>query len=353
MKGKLIVLLIVSCVLFGFSQYFINEPYPFPKLAAFPKMPVNHLNPVTKEGVKLGRYLFYDPILSKDSSISCSSCHQQAFAFSDGNVKYSTGVNGHQLNRNTPPIFNLAWNQHLFWDGKANSIEEQVFFPVRDHLEMGLDWNLATNRLKNSVFYKACFQAAFEGKVIDSVLVAYAIAQFERTIISYNTRLDKALRREVFLTKDELKGLELMNDQSKGNCLHCHPTDANFVSTTGKFANNGLDTFSTVYALKDAGRGGVSNNKADFGLFKIPSLRNITLTAPYMHDGRFKTLEEVLDFYTSGVKQNPTIDSKMHFANEAGVNLTALEKRQIIIFLNALTDSVLIIDEAFSNPFSK
>ncbi|WP_146239267.1 cytochrome-c peroxidase [Putridiphycobacter roseus] len=351
MKKSFFFLLLLSGLMYSISHYPSPESYIFPVLSAFPKMPVNTLNPVSKAGVELGRYLFYDPILSKDSSLSCSACHQQEFAFSDGRIRFSEGVNGGQLIRNTPAIFNLAWNEQLFWDGKANNVEGQVFFPVRDHMEMDLDWQLASQRISASIFYQNLFQAAFPEKAIDSLTIAYAIAQFERTIISYNSRLDKALRREVFLTKDELKGMELMNDQSKGNCLHCHPTDAHFVGTTGQFSNNGLDTFSLFTTLKDEGRIGVTKKKKDYGLFKIPSLRNVALTAPYMHDGRFETLEEVLDFYTSGVQKSATIDPKMHFGNPNGVNLTALEKAQIITFLKALTDSVLIEDKAFSNPF--
>ncbi|MDX1349959.1 MAG: cytochrome c peroxidase [Putridiphycobacter sp.] len=344
-------IILAAILIFGFTQTKKPTAYLFPKLQAFPPMPVNPTNLVTIEGVELGRYLFYDPILSSDSSIACATCHQQAFAFSDGHKRFSEGINNTKLKRNTPALFNLAWNEALFWDGKAENIEHQVFFPVTDHQEMDLNWQMAERRLNKSTFYRNLFLNAFGVAEIDSVLVSKAIAQFERTILSYNTRLDRALRREVFLTKEELKGLELLNDQSKGNCLHCHPTDANFVGSTGKFSNNGLDVANSPSDYKDKGRGGVTGIPNDMGLFKIPSLRNIAVTAPYMHDGRFNTLEEVLDFYTEGVNKSINIDSKMHFSHATGVSLSAEEKKQIIIFLNALTDSVLISSKAFANPF--
>ncbi len=316
-------------------------------------MPVSDSNPVTLEGVDLGRHLFYDPILSIDSNLSCAGCHKQEAAFSDAPNRFSKGFNNAHLNRNTLPLFNLAWYTSFFWDGKAISLEEQVFHPVREHDEMNMKWSIAINRINRSKYYVPKFEAAFGAGAIDSMLVAKAIAQFERTLLSYRSKYDRVLSGEGIFTKDETDGFVLMNDMTKGDCLHCHTTDADALGTTLKFSNNGLDTASGYMSYKDKGRGFISGKIYDNGKFKIPSLRNVALTAPYMHDGRFKTLKEVLDFYSEGVKPNINIDSKMEYAHQGGVHLSSDEKRKIIAFLMTLTDSAFISDPTFSNPYKR
>ncbi|MCH8331632.1 MAG: cytochrome-c peroxidase [Bacteroidetes bacterium] len=335
------------------SSSFEYEPslYVFPELKYFPTMPLAANNPVTQEGIELGRFLFYDPILSKDSSISCANCHKQEYAFSDGGKRFSSGINNSIMNRNTPALFNLAWNKGLFWDGRANSIEEQVFHPVRKHDEMGLNWQEVADRLSQDQFYRKYFIKAFGNVDIDSTLVARAIAQFERTLISNNSKYDQALNREIRFTKEEFEGFVLMNDQTKGDCLHCHTTDADPLGTTGTFSNNGLDSVTDPYDYLDPGLGAITKDLDDYGKFRIPSLRNVMLTGPYMHDGRFQTLEEVLVFYSEGVHQSINIDSKMTMAHRGGVHLTKDEQRKIIVFLRTLTDSTFIRDCAYSNPF--
>jgi cytochrome c peroxidase len=353
MKKVFVVLLFCLLLMFtSFKSRHTFTPYHFPELLFFPPMPANEANAVTKEGAALGRYLFYDPILSKDSTMSCNSCHKQEHAFSDAPNVFSKGRDGSLLTRNTLPLFNLAWYPSLFWDGKAVSIEEQVFHPVRAHNEMGLQWVVATERIKRNRFYRQKFNAAFGDEPIDSTLVAKAIAQFERTLLSYRSRYDMALKGKTFFTKDEREGLILMNDMTKGDCLHCHTTDADALGTMLTFSNNGLDTATNILSYKDRGRGGVTGRNEDVAKFKVPSLRNIALTAPYMHDGRFKTLEEVLDFYSEGVHAGINTDSKMGMAYKGGVHLTKEEKKQIIIFLKTLTDSAFITEPAFSNPFT-
>ena len=327
------------------------SPYEFPKLFRFPKMPVSPQNPVTREGVELGRYLFYDPLLSRDSTLSCGSCHKQEYAFSDGPQTFSTGIGGKQLDRNTPPLFNLAWYPALFWDGRASTLEEQVFHPVRAHEEMDLDWPTAVHRIQNSSLYPAQFEAAFGTPMIDSTRIAYAIAQFERTLLSDNSRYDQALRREVVLSEEEYAGFVLMNDQTKGDCLHCHTSDSDPLGTILRFSNNGLDPASSPEDYPDPGLGGITGNPEETGQFKIPSLRNIALTAPYMHDGRFATLEAVLEFYSEGVHPGVNTDPKMGFAHQGGAHLTQEEQEQIIAFLHTFTDSSFITDPRFSNPF--
>lgn len=326
-------------------------PYPFPKLHFFPEMPVSEDNPVTVEGAALGRFLFYDPILSRDSSISCASCHRQSAAFSDAPLPFSKGVNGNFTPRNTPPLFNLAWYPKLFWDGRAASLEEQVFHPVRAHEEMDLDWKIATKRIQKSSFYPPLFQNIFGSNLIDSILIAKVIAQFERSLISNNSKYDKVLRGETYFTPDELAGFILMNEMNRGDCLECHTTDSDALGTTTKFSNNGLDSIWNAQHYIDKGLGGITGKTADNGKFKIPSLRNIALTAPYMHDGRFKTLEEVVAFYSNGVHRSANVDSKMGTAQLGGNQLNAEEQRQIIVFLHTLTDSVFIQNPEFGNPF--
>ncbi len=345
-----LVILLGLCV--SFNDLVSNGPYVFPQVSQFPAMPVSATNPVTIQGAALGRYLFYDPVLSADSSFSCASCHKQQHAFSDAPNQLSKGFNGTVQRRNTPPLFNLAWYPSLFWDGRAQSIESQVFHPVRDRNEMGLNWKTATERLARSAFYRKKFRELYGEKPIDSTLIANVIAQFERTLISYQSKYDQVIAGRAKFTLEELEGMEIVNDMTKGNCLHCHTTDGDGLGTTGQFSNNGLDEVSTTTGFKDGGLGTITKNSSDMGKFKIPSLRNLVFTAPYMHDGRFASLEEVLDFYNIGLKTSPTIDNKMEFVHQGGSKLTIHEKRKVILFLKTLSDSAFITSQEFSNPFS-
>ncbi|HTF02465.1 MAG TPA: cytochrome c peroxidase, partial [Bacteroidia bacterium] len=233
------------------------------------------------------------------------------------------------------------------------SLENQVFEPVRSHDEMDLSWKEAELRLQRNTFYRKKFTLVFGEQKIDSVLVSKVIAQFLRTLISTGSKYDRLQNGTASFTKDEADGFVLVNDMTKGDCLHCHTTDGDALGTTNKFSNNGLESFNDARMFRDVGRGKVTGNLSDFGHFRIPSLRNVALTPPYMHDGRFKTLEEVLDFYSEGVKTNATIDSKMGSHPNGGVHLTADEKRKIILFLHTLTDSTFVRDPRFANPFVK
>lgn len=345
------ILVVISCFV---GSLYDKEPtpYAFPNLVFFPKMPRALDNPVSVEGVNLGRFLFYDPILSQDSSISCASCHQQQAAFSDAPAVFSKGDQGRVGKRNTPPLFNLAWYPSMFWDGRATSIETQVFHPVRAHEEMNLSWEIATRRISNSPFYAPLFQAAFGAAVsIDSLYIAKAIAQFERSLISNGSKYDQVLQSKASFTEDELAGYILVNESNKGECLACHSTDADALGTLRRFSNNGLEAVFEATEYIDKGLGGVTGNPKDNGLFKIPSLRNVGLTAPYMHDGRFESLEEVLAFYNDSVHFSANIDPKMGSAQRGGIHLTPLEQQQIVAFLQTLSDSTFIQNPAFSNPF--
>lgn len=351
MTKRLVILFILFAITTGYKDIGQISLYQFPDISHFPTMPAANANPVTVAGVDLGRHLFYDPILSKDSSISCASCHKQSAAFSDAPNKLSKGINNQTLTRNTMPLFNLAWYPSLFWDGRGGTIEQQVFHPVRTVQEMNLTWEIAVQRIKSSRFYRTKFRAAFGNQTIDSVLITKAIAQFERTLLSYNSKYDSVLRGEAYFTKAELKGFELMNDMSMADCLHCHTSDADALGTKLGFSNNGLDNIQDPSKYIDKGRGAVTEDINDNGKFRIPTLRNIAATAPYMHDGRFKTLKEVLDFYSDGVHPSANIDTRTKAAFNGGVHLTEDEKYFIISFLNTFTDSVFIKNKVHSNPF--
>lgn len=351
MKKYVIIVILYNIFPSFTNNYDFPTPYKFPELNFFPPMPVAPNNIVTKEGAELGRYLFYDKILSREQDISCASCHKQEYAFSDAPNALSKGNKGTFTTRNTMPLFNLAWYKAFFWDGRASSIEQQIFHPVRNPHEMNLIWKDAAKRVRNNTFYRKKFQIAFPGEPIDSVRISKAIAQFLRTLISNNSKYDRVLAGKDYFTADEYAGWSLVNDMTKGDCLHCHPTDANALGTTGDFSNNGLENITNIYSYNDKGLGAITKNEKDYGKFKIPSLRNVSLTAPYMHDGRFATLEEVIDFYSEGVNKSINVDSKMRTVHQGGAKLTEKEKEQIIAFLMTLTDSSFISNPEFNNPF--
>ncbi|MCZ8286830.1 MAG: cytochrome-c peroxidase, partial [Bacteroidia bacterium] len=225
--------------------------------------------------------------------------------------------------------------------------------PLRTASEMNSSWPEVTKKIKRNKTYQKLFYKAFGRVEIDSTLISKAIAQFERTLISANSKYDRVIRREAKFTLDELEGMELINDMTKGNCVHCHTTDGNGLGTTGLFSNNGLDEAANPNDFKDKGLGGYTKNTADYGKFKIPSLRNLLFTAPYMHDGRFKTLEEVLDFYSEHVKTSATIDPNLLYKPNRTPRLNRYEKQKIIAFLKTLSDSSFIENPAYSNPGMK
>lgn len=325
-----------------------RTPVTIPAMTGFPRS--GSQVALSEEAVQLGRRLFYDPILSIDTTVSCATCHRQEAAFSDAPIRFSAGV-GHPMARNTPPLFNLAWHPSMFWDGRAGSIEAQAFHPVREQDEMGLDWQAATARLSAHPYYRKAFRQVFGKGGIDSTDVSIAIGQFLRTLVSASSKYDRVLRGEEYLNESEYKGFELVNDMTMGDCLHCHTTDSDALGSTFAFSNNGLDPVTDPMQFSDPGRGAITGRLEDRGKFKVPSLRNLLFTPPYMHDGRFATLEEVLEFYSRGVHASANIDSKMGSAHRGGVGLTCEEQEHIIAFLHTLTDSAFVIDGAFTDPF--
>jgi cytochrome c peroxidase len=328
-------------------------PYVLEYPSYFPPMPIPPDNPMTVEGVKLGRHLFYEKRLSGNNTMSCASCHMQAFSFADP-ARVSTGIDGIQGSRNAMALVNLGWDERFFWDGRAMSLEEQIFFPVRDPIEMHQSWPEAVAKLQADSAYRMLFHQAFGSTQIDSVRVSKAIAQFLRTMISANSKFDKWKRNEAVLTMDEQLGLELtrmeggdptFGGQWGADCFHCHP-DAGGRFTDGLIRNNGLDPQS---AWTDLGLGGITGQPQDFAKFKTPTLRNVAVTGPYMHDGRFETLEEVIEHYNSGGHASPTIDPNMKFT-QGGLSLTPEKKAQLIAFLHTLTDHEFLSDERFADP---
>lgn len=307
-----------------------------------PIIPVS--NKLTVEGVALGKRLFFDNILSVNNTKACASCHSPQHAFSDPN-QFSVGVTNIEGTRNSMPLFNLAWNfdDRYFWDGHALGLESQALEPVIDANELGNDsWEPVEAKLNNHPEYPQLFKQAFGTSVITKTLVSKAIAQFERTLISGNSKFDKFSNGEVALTPQEQNGLDVFMDESRGDCFHCHGNPNNPLWTDNKFHNNGLDaTFS------DLGFGLITGNPNDNGKFKSPSLRNLAYTAPYMHDGRFATLEQVIEHYSTGLQASSTIDPLMKKVAQGGVNLTAQDKADLKAFLLTLSDPSFLNNPAF------
>ena len=322
------------------TPYEIITPY------AFPDMNIPLDNPMTEEGIFLGKKLFFDNILSPNESISCASCHIQLNGFSDPN-QFSSGSEGQLGLRNASVLINLAWSDNFFWDGRSNSLEDQVSGPLLNELEFhNLSWEEVINRLSLNQEYQGLFHEAFGTFEIDSNQVKKAISQFERTLISSNSRYDKWLRGEVLFTDQELDGLNIFFTE-RGDCFHCHGS-INFMDNT--FHNNGLDQ-----NFSDLGLFEVTGNLLDQGLFKTPTLRNIEYTSPYMHDGRFSSLEEVIDHYNSGGVYSSTIDPLMKYVNSnpfgipglTGLILTEQEKNNLKAFLLTLSDEEFIQNTNF------
>ena len=312
----------------GSCEYITTTPYDIITPYGFPDMIIPEDNPMTFEGVELGRKLFNDPILSANNTLACINCHMPESSFSDPN-QLSTGIDGFLGNRNSSALINLGWSSSFNWDGSVKSLEEQAFEPVTNSLEMHNSWNNVENTLNQDEEYLLLFKQAYNIDYIDSTHVVMAIAQFERTLISNNSKFDKYSRGEEVFTKSELNGFAIFNSE-RGDCFHCHGTS---LFTDNLFHNNGLD----VEPFLDLGLGKITENTSDNGKFKTPTLRNIEVSAPYMHDGRFATLEKVIEHYDSGGHFSSTVDPLMKKLG-VGLNLTNQEKSDLIAFLKTLTD---------------
>ncbi|MEY2925203.1 MAG: hypothetical protein RLZZ337_1753 [Bacteroidota bacterium] len=338
---------------------FSTTPYILELPKSLPPANLPADNPLTEEGVYLGRMLFYDPILSADSTQSCSSCHNQAFAFTDNGQQFSKGIRGLKGKRNSMPIFNLQWHlDGFFWDGRADILRHQAVMPIQDPTEMDETIGNVIAKLNQHPMYKEHFKKAFNIDVADEESIGKALEQFMLIIISGNSKFDRvSLGLEQFTDQEKVgqivfnsEAIPLKDEKNPakplnygGDCFHCH---GNSLFMRREFLNNGLDS-----TLTDLGYGEVTGNAIDNGKFKTPSLRNISKTAPYMHDGRFNTLEEVIDFYLTGAHAtSPNIDPSMH-ALQYNVYLSPEHKAALVSFLNTLTDDTYLTNEEYANPF--
>lgn len=307
---------------------------------SFPPLDLNKLP--TEKGVELGRMLFYDPLFSKDGTMSCGSCHLQQYGFTDGGKATSTGVDGLAGNRNASSIINAAWGKHFFWDGRAESLEEQAGKPVEDPLELDQDWGLVLRLIKLNSRYVNLFEEIFPEEFdIKRFMVEDVLTQFEKSLVSSDSEFDQFVNGKVSLSSQAVEGMDLFFGE-KGECFHCHGMP---MFTDNQFHNNGLDS-----AFSDFGRFNVSGLDKDRGLFLTPTLRNIEVTGPYMHDGRFSTLEEVVEFYSSGVHYSPTIDPLIVGRNSGGGNFSDTEQAALVAFLKTLTDPKFLTNPEFSDP---
>lgn len=299
-----------------------------------PRLPKD--NPLTPDRVALGRRLFHDTRLSRDQTLSCASCHQPTSALTDPR-RFSIGVDGRMGARNSMPLFNLAWKESFFWDGRVASLRQQALIPIVDHREMDETVENVVMKLGRDESIKAEFGKAFGSTEVTAERLGMAVEAFLLTLVSHDSRFDRAQRGEVKLTPEEQRGFELFMLEREprlgtmgADCFHCH---GGALFTDQGFHNNGL-----AIDERDTGRHRVTGSALDLGNFATPSLRNIALTAPYMHDGRFATLEEVLDHYSEGVRRTDTLDPNLAKHPDGGLHLSAEEKRCVIAFLKTLTD---------------
>ncbi len=334
---------------------YLPTPYNLEIPSHFPDMIIPADNPMTVEGVELGRFLFYEKRLSGDNTQSCASCHLPSASFSDPN-QYSTGIDGIQGTRHSMALVNLGWEDFFFWDGRKTTLETQILEPVPNPIEMHQSWKRTVEKLNADVTYRNRFFKAFGEEGIDSTKATKAIAQFIRTLISGESKFDVMYKYEnnlslnsseqaILQTVDveEWAGYDLFKSLNGADCFHCHNGPLMRVK---KFSNNGLMPNS----FDDKGRAGVTNNPEDNYKFKVPTLRNIALTAPYMHDGRFATLDEVIEHYSSGIHMSPTIDPLIEFGSQGGVQLDAQEKYLLKKFLLTLTDQKFVTNPNFQDP---
>ncbi len=290
-------------------------------------------NDVTYDKFMLGRHLFYEPMLSEDTTIACGNCHQQYFAFTNGpDHNVSHGVHDLLGKRNSPALFNLNWHTLYMWDGAVNNLEVQVLAPLANPLELNLSLSNALNRLSKSTKYKNLFKKAFGDTVVDSQRFLKAIAQFMGLLVSYNSKYDKVKRGEDNFSASEKNGYDVYKIQ----CQYCHvePLFSDY-----SFKNKGLP----INLYQDSGRYRVTGNPSDQFKFKVPSLRNLAFTVPYMHDGRFVTLDNVLTFFTTGVANTPNLDPFMAIPHTVSVQ----QKSDLLAFLNTLNDYKFVTDPRF------
>ncbi len=312
-----------------------STPYSFSFPAYFPKPSLPLDNPLTREGVELGRRLFSDVQLSGNGTQSCTSCHQPERGFSDV-TRVSRGADGAFGTRNSMPLENLAWKTEFFWDGRASTLRQQVLMPIENPVEMNARLPDVVSRISNDK-YQPAFEAAFGTPEVNADRIARALEQFVLTLVAANSKFDDVMRGKAEFTEEEQRGFDLFHtefdprrEQFGADCFHCHggPLFRNM-----EFANNGLD-----FETRDWGRAETTGRAADIGKFAVPSLRNIAKTAPYMHDGRFRDLEEVIGFYDRGVRPARTLDPNLAKHPPMGLHLPPEDRRALVAFLRTLSD---------------
>lgn len=291
-------------------------------------------NAFTKEGFELGRQLFFDPLLSLNNTVSCGSCHAQTHFFADHNVSVSTGVFGRQGIRNSPPIFNILWNTSFMWDGGVNHIELSGLPALTDTNEMAENLQNIINKLAATEKYPPLFEKAFGSSEITDQHIFFALTQFTGALISANSKYDQYILGKIDFTAEEESGLHIF----RTHCETCHQEP---LFTDYSFRNNGLDFVSA-----DKGRGRITLETTDYGKFKVPTLRNVMHTYPYMHDGRFMNINQVLDHYHSGIQAHPNLDPLL----QNGIPLTEEERYHLKKFLHTLTDESLLSNPLFYEP---
>jgi cytochrome c peroxidase len=332
MKSFAVITIIGICCIM-----WINTPFPFHVPKGFPPPFYRFQNNTrTKEGFELGRKLFYDGILSKDGNISCSSCHQQFAAFATYEHRLSHGFDDQMGFRNAPGLFNLAWDKEFHWDGGINHIEVQPLAPMLDPHEMAEDLNHVIGKLKKDKKYPVLFDRVFGSPGINSQRILKALAQFTASLISADAKYDQVKRGETRFNDYEQKGYEIFQQK----CSRCHQEP---LFTDFSYRNTGIEVDTTLH---DYGRMRITGRKEDSLKFQVPSLRNVFLTFPYGHDGRFTTISELLEHYNSGVIQSSTLDSSLR----KGIPISANDRFYLMYFLETLTDSSFIKNPQYSDP---
>lgn len=325
----------------------INRP------ANFPIMEIPENNQLTEEGIELGKRLFFDPLLSANKEMSCASCHFPESGFQD-NLAVSKGIDGLTGTRSAMALFNTGYyTKGLFWDGSVSSLEEQALLPVEDPVELHNNWSDVETDLRQHNTYPTLFRKAFgieKNTEITKELAVKAIAQFERTLISGSSKYDRVVRGEEFFEDEEYNGwymfFDVGGDLPDAECGHCHNAP---LFTVNDYFNNGIDSVPDLNSFKDLGLGAITNRVFDNGKFRAPTLRNIALTAPYMHDGRFNTLEEVVNHYNEGVHYVDNVDPLL--LKPGGLGLSEKQKKELVTFLHTLTDTSFVNDPAIQSPF--
>jgi cytochrome c peroxidase len=345
----------VACVRENDEDPAVYDPTPYQSISLrdFPDPDFPADNVPTVAGVKLGRMLFYEKKLSKGNKQACADCHRQEHAFSDS-LRFSLGVEDMPGKRQAMPVMNLAWHANgMFWDGRSPSARDQALRPIQDPLEMNETLDAVVSKLKADKKYRDQFIRAFGDDEITTERIGKAIEQFEFIMISNNSRFDRWRRGELTLSEQEERGRKLFFTEfdpsgvKKGaECFHCH---GGFNFSNDEYMNNGLNPLELQ---KDPGRQEVTKLPGDRAKFKVPSLRNVAPTFPYMHDGRFNTLEEVVDFYNSNVRQSPTVDPLMQYnLQPGGLGLNAQDKADLVAFLKTLTDEEFLLNPEYKSPF--